>query len=59
MIRKRGDKFVLLSKTDGRVLGTHDTIAQARAQEAAITIAKKEDKKRENDEAGQQVRVGF
>lgn len=36
MIRKRGDKYVLLSKDGKRVLGTHDTRDEAVAQEKAI-----------------------
>ena len=36
MIEKRGDKYVLISKEDGSVLGTHDTMDEAQAQEAAI-----------------------
>lgn len=39
-IRRRGNKFVLLSKTGGRVLGTHTTRAEAEAQESAINISK-------------------
>ncbi len=40
MIKSRGGKFVLLSKTTGEVLGTHDTREDAVAQERAINIAK-------------------
>ena len=39
-IRKRGKKFVLLSKGSGRVLGTHPSKKAAAAQEAAININK-------------------
>jgi len=38
-IRRRGNKWVLLSKT-GKVLGTHDTKQQARNQEIAVQISK-------------------
>ena len=41
MIRKRGNKFVLVSKTTGRTLGTHATRAKAEAQERAIQANKK------------------
>lgn len=40
MIRKQGNKYVLISKTTGRVLGTHNSRKEAEAQEAAINIAK-------------------
>ena len=40
MIKKRGKKWVLLSKESGRVLGTHPTKAGAEKQEAAINISK-------------------
>ena len=40
MIRKRGGKWVLLSKDSGKVLGTHSSKEKAQAQEAAINIAK-------------------
>jgi len=40
MIEKRGTKWVLLSKTTGRVLGTHPTKASAMKQERAIQISK-------------------
>ncbi|HLB95588.1 MAG TPA: hypothetical protein VJK26_01640 [Patescibacteria group bacterium] len=40
MIRKRGKKWVLLSKESGRVLGTHPTKKAAEQQERAITISK-------------------
>lgn len=36
IVEKRGDQWVLISKTTGDVLGTHDTKEQALAQEAAI-----------------------
>jgi hypothetical protein len=40
MIRKRGKKWVLLSKSSGRVMGTHPTRAAAERQEAAVSISK-------------------
>ena len=40
MIKKRGKKWVLLSKKSGRVLGTHPTKAGADRQEAAVNISK-------------------
>lgn len=40
MIKKRGKKWVLVSKTSSRVLGTHSTKAGAERQEAAINISK-------------------
>lgn len=40
MIRKRGDKYVLLSKDGKQVLGTHDTRKQAEEQEKAILAAR-------------------
>jgi len=39
MIENRGDKFVVLSES-GRVLGTHDTLADAKSQLSAIEISK-------------------
>lgn len=36
MIRKEGKKFVLRSKSTGKVLGRHDTRAAASRQERAI-----------------------
>lgn len=41
MIVKRGSKWVLYTKDGSRVLGTHDSEAEARAQEAVIEIAKR------------------
>lgn len=40
MIKKRGKKWVLVSKKTGRVLGTHPTKAGAERQEAAVNISK-------------------
>lgn len=40
IIQKRGDKWVLISKTDGKVLGEHPTEEAAKKQEAAIEISK-------------------
>ena len=40
MIRKRGSKWVLKSKSTGATLGTHRSKADAIAQERAIQIAK-------------------
>ncbi len=40
MIEKRGTKWVLLSQTTGRVLGTHPTKKAALRQERAIQISK-------------------
>ena len=40
MIQKRGNKWVLLSKSTGRVLGTHPSRADAMEQEKAIQISK-------------------
>jgi hypothetical protein len=39
-IVKRGKKYVLISKTTGRVLGTHPSRADALKQETAISISK-------------------
>lgn len=38
-VRQRGNKWVLLSSA-GKVLGTHDTKQEAKAQETAIQISK-------------------
>ena len=40
MIRKRGNKFVLLTSSGSRVLGTHASRASAERQERAIQAAK-------------------
>jgi len=40
MIVKRGNKWLLLSRTTGRVLGRHNTRAEALEQETAINISK-------------------
>ncbi len=40
MIKKRGDKYVLVSKKTGKVLGTHPTREAAVKQEQAIEISK-------------------
>ena len=40
MIQKRGGKYVLISKSTGKVLGRHPKRADAIAQERAIQIAK-------------------
>lgn len=40
-VRKRGNKWVLISKPTGRVLGTHPTRAEALAQERAIQARKR------------------
>ena len=40
MIKKRGKKWVLVSKKSGKVLGTHPTKTAAEKQEAAINISK-------------------
>jgi len=40
MIKKRGKKWVLLSKESGRVLGTHPSRAAAARQERAINLSK-------------------
>lgn len=39
-VRKRGKKWVLLSKTSGRVMGTHPTEAGAIRQERAVQLSK-------------------
>jgi hypothetical protein len=36
MIRKKGSKFQLVNSETGRVLGTHDTRAEAMAQMRAV-----------------------
>jgi hypothetical protein len=41
MIKKVGNKYVLHTADGSRVLGTHDSEADARNQEIAIEIAKK------------------
>lgn len=40
MIKKRGSRWVLLSKSSGRVLGTHGTKKDAEKQERAIQLSK-------------------
>jgi len=40
MIKKRGKKWILLSRKTGRVMGTHPTKAGAESQEAAVNISK-------------------
>jgi len=40
MIRKRGKKWALLSKSSGRVMGTHPTRAAAVRQERAVNLSK-------------------
>lgn len=40
MITKEGGKYVLKSKTTGRVLGRHSSRTGAERQEAAINISK-------------------
>lgn len=40
MIQKRGNAWVLLSRTTGRVLGHHKSKASAQRQERAIQISK-------------------
>ena len=40
MIKKRGKKWVLLSKKSGRTLGRHPSKTAAKKQEAAINISK-------------------
>ena len=40
MIVKQGSKFVLKAKSTGKVLGKHDTKAQAEKQERAIQASK-------------------
>lgn len=40
MIRKRGDKRVLLTKDGKKVLGTHPSKAKAQAQERAVQANK-------------------
>ena len=40
IIEKRGSKWVLLTKDRSRVLGTHDSKADAEAQERAIEASK-------------------
>ncbi len=41
MIEREGKKYVLRSRTTGKVLGRHDTRADAERQERAIQIRKK------------------
>lgn len=40
MIKKRGSKYVLVSKSTGKTLGTHSSRASAARQERAIQISK-------------------
>jgi hypothetical protein len=40
MVKKENDKYVLYTKDGKRKLGTHDTLAQALSQEAAVNISK-------------------
>ncbi len=44
MIRKRNNKFVVLNSTGTKVLGSHETRAEALAQLQAIEINKKKPK---------------
>lgn len=44
MIKRKNGKWVLMSKTTGRMLGEHATKAEAVAQEMAIQMAKKKRK---------------
>jgi hypothetical protein len=44
MIRKRGDKFVLLSKDGNKVLGAHNTMEAAKRQERAIKASENKKK---------------
>ena len=39
-IVKRGDKYVVMDKEETKVLGTHDTLEDAKRQLAAIEISK-------------------
>ena len=41
MIRKSGDKFVLVSKLTGKVLGRHSSRKAAQQQERAIHVSKR------------------
>jgi hypothetical protein len=41
VIRKRGKKYVLVSKSTGKTLGTHSTRAGAERQERAIQANKR------------------
>lgn len=38
-IQKRGNKFVVVKKDDGQVMGSHDSDNEAKAQIAAIHIS--------------------
>lgn len=40
MIRKKGKKYLLISKSTGKVLGRHSSRASAERQERAIQAAK-------------------
>lgn len=40
MIKKRGNKWYLYSKSTGKLLGSHASEEEAKAQEAAINISK-------------------
>lgn len=40
IIKQRGDKWVLLTKDSGEILGEHDTENEAKAQEQAIQVSK-------------------
>ena len=35
-VHKRGDKYVVVKKDDGKVMGTHESLKKARAQIKAI-----------------------
>ena len=35
-VHKRGDKYVVVKKDDGKVMGTHESLEKARAQIRAI-----------------------
>ena len=40
MIEKRGKKYVVVSHIGRAIMGRHDTMAEAKAQLSAISIAK-------------------
>lgn len=53
IIEKRGDKYVLVSKETGEVLGIHETEKEALAQEEAILISQAKRAERDSDDSAE------
>jgi hypothetical protein len=52
IIEQQGDKWVLISESTGKVLGTHSSEAEAQAQEKAIQISKAKNNMQSDGELG-------